>query len=481
MRTALLLAGLLACGGPVRAAALPAFGHVVIVIEENHEIGQVIGNSDMPYLNSLANSFGLGTQYFADTHPSIGNYFMMTAGAVISNDDNFVTPVPDDNIVRELLAAGKTWKAYAESLPSPGFTGSAPEPYAKWHVPFSYFTDVVNVPAQAAHLVPFSQFGVDLANNALPQYSFIIPNEDDDAHTGSLAAADGWLKANIAPLLASPAFHHDGLLILTFDEGSSNLHGGGNVAWIEVSPFSKSAFQTATLFQHESTLRLSAEGLGLGVFPGASAGAPNMAEFFNLAADAVAPTAPTSVSLAPATPLVLSASWAPATDNLYVSDYLLDVSTASDFSAFATGFHNLVIPNIVNTGAFAAAGVAPGTTYFARLRAQDIAGNLSGFSATATGATPSVPDSVQGARAFPNPLRTGQGQAAVTVANIPAGASVHVFTRTGEKLKDLSAGQDGRAFWDATNEAGRPVASGVYLILVAAGRDRKTISVAVIR
>src|SRR5438034_1468057 len=54
--------------------------HVVVVVEENHSYSQVIGNSAMPYLNGLASQYGLATQYFADVHPSIGNYLMLTTG-----------------------------------------------------------------------------------------------------------------------------------------------------------------------------------------------------------------------------------------------------------------------------------------------------------------------------------------------------------------------------------------------------------------
>src|SRR5438132_4872336 len=100
----------------------------------------------MPYLNELATQYGLATQYFANTHPSIGNYFMMTTGQIITNDDAFGGPVSDDNIVRELTAAGKTWKIYAESLPSPGYTGGDVFPYLKHHNPFAYFTDVIGNP-----------------------------------------------------------------------------------------------------------------------------------------------------------------------------------------------------------------------------------------------------------------------------------------------------------------------------------------------
>src|SRR5204862_340707 len=67
---------------------VPSFNHVFIVVEENTDYASVIGSSSMPYLNGLAQQYGLATQYYADTHPSIGNYFMMTVGKIITNDDN---------------------------------------------------------------------------------------------------------------------------------------------------------------------------------------------------------------------------------------------------------------------------------------------------------------------------------------------------------------------------------------------------------
>jgi hypothetical protein len=79
---------------------LPAFSHVFIVVEENHNYSSVIGSSSMPYLNSLANKYGLATQYYANTHPSIGNYFELTAGQIITNNDSFNGTVSADNVVR---------------------------------------------------------------------------------------------------------------------------------------------------------------------------------------------------------------------------------------------------------------------------------------------------------------------------------------------------------------------------------------------
>src|SRR5207302_655296 len=51
------------------------FRHVFEVTEENTDYASVVGSSSMPYLNGLAQQYGLATQYYANTHPSIGNYF----------------------------------------------------------------------------------------------------------------------------------------------------------------------------------------------------------------------------------------------------------------------------------------------------------------------------------------------------------------------------------------------------------------------
>src|SRR5262252_9161527 len=104
---------------PVPAAVQPA--HVALVVLENLSASQVLGNPAMPYFNSLATQHALAANYFGNTHPSIGNYFMLTTGTIVSNDDNFAGLVPGDNIVRALTGAGKTWKAYMESLPGPGY------------------------------------------------------------------------------------------------------------------------------------------------------------------------------------------------------------------------------------------------------------------------------------------------------------------------------------------------------------------------
>jgi len=263
------------------------FGHVFILVEENANYSDVIGSSAMPYLNGLTNQYGLATQFYADTHPSIGNYLMLTAGQVLTNDDSQTPqsfPVSVDNVVRELIASGNSWKQYAESIPSVGYLGDDSSccggQYYAHHVPLPYMTDA-QAASQLPKIVPFTQLSSDLSNNALPNYGFITPNGCDDAHDCGLNVADNWLKTNIDPLIKSPQFQKDGLLVIVFDESDTdNTNGGGRVATVIVSPFAKPGYQSTTIYQHESVLRLMLEGLGVKTLPGSAASAPKMWEFF---------------------------------------------------------------------------------------------------------------------------------------------------------------------------------------------------------
>jgi acid phosphatase len=278
------------------ASTVPHFTHVFIVVEENHSYGSVIGNPNMPYLNGLAKANGLATQYFADAHPSLPNYFELTAGEGTSITglqlDSYNGVVSQDNAVHTLTNAGKSWKTYQEGLPSVGYLGIDTGTYLQHHDPFVYFSDVQNSPSQANNVVPFTQFATDLSGGTLPDYSFIVPDVNNDAHncpTGmssctdaqELAAADQWLSSNMGPLVTSSAFQNS-LLIIVFDEGdlSDIQYVGGQVAAVIVSPLAKPGYQSTTHYEHASSLRLMLKGLGVTDLPGASATAADMGEFF---------------------------------------------------------------------------------------------------------------------------------------------------------------------------------------------------------
>ena len=301
---ALLLFALSACGGSSKVAGItnptppptpptpqmPTSHHVVMVMEENQSYSSVAGNAMVwPHLNSLMKQGAQPTNYYADAHNSIPNYFMLTTGQILTLDDSSTKIWNVDNIARRMLATNATFKVYAEGIKQ-GYLGGDTGLYVIRHNPFAMLSDVANNPQIANQVIqPFSQFLTDAANKTLPDFSFIVPDIDDDAHSASPQQADAWLQSNVVgPLTANPAFQTggDGLLIVDFDESLTTdiAHGGGHVAPALWGPIVKAGYTQAstTVYQHESMLRTVMEVLSLTNPPGAAAAAPDMSEFFVL-------------------------------------------------------------------------------------------------------------------------------------------------------------------------------------------------------
>ena len=119
--------------------AIPHYQHIVEIMMENTSYGTIIGNPNAPNINTLANTYGLATNYFGVTHPSEPNYLANIAGDYFGiQDDNqfYCTPelantdpncggttvdhtVSAQNLADQLTAAGMTWKGYFQSLPPP--------------------------------------------------------------------------------------------------------------------------------------------------------------------------------------------------------------------------------------------------------------------------------------------------------------------------------------------------------------------------
>ena len=184
MKNNLFWIGFLILGcAAVGSAGTPQSKHVVLVVEENHSYDSVITEGGMPYLKSLAEKHTILVNYYANHHPSIGNYFTMTTGQTISTDDGYKGVVHDDNIVTQLLAANKKWKMYGDSLPGAGYIGGNKRPYVKKHFPMAYFANVRDDEKQRMNLVPVEQFVQDLkSSEGLPEFSMVIPDLDHDAH-----------------------------------------------------------------------------------------------------------------------------------------------------------------------------------------------------------------------------------------------------------------------------------------------------------
>lgn len=201
--------------------ALPQPDHVVIVMEENHAYAQIIGSSSAPYINTLATQGALFTSSYGISHPSQPNYVALFSGSTQGlTDDSCPHTFSGPDLGSQLLAAHISFTGYSEDLPSAGATDcTAPwwnlwaPPYARKHAPWVDFSDV---PASSNQ--PFTSFPSNY--NSLPAVSFVIPNQQDDMHSGTIQAADTWLQSKLSGY-AQWAQTHNSLLIVTWDEDDS--------------------------------------------------------------------------------------------------------------------------------------------------------------------------------------------------------------------------------------------------------------------
>jgi len=273
------------------ASSVPRSNHVWMITEENHSYESVIGNSQMPYYNSLANKYALATQYYSNRHSSLPALMRLVAGQDVTTNNNTTSCFNVDNVVRHLLFHGMTWKSYQEDLPYAGFTGLSWANYLRRHNPLIDFTDVC-APSQKLNSVPFTRLAQDMSNNATPNYVYITPNTQHDAHDGTRAQADGWLSQQVPKILARPEFQSggDGLLFIVWDEGtlytdnrcsaSVSSGCGGRVATLVIGPKVKRNFKSQTLYYHQNLLRTVCDAFGFALCPGAGATAKPMTDFF---------------------------------------------------------------------------------------------------------------------------------------------------------------------------------------------------------
>jgi hypothetical protein len=284
---------------------IPPSSHVFLVVLENHSYSTVTNSSDptnyMPWLISQGNAYGYAANYITDNAGSLLDYIWLSSGCCESsarctlpsgyNDfgcsgGTCNSVITDNNIYREMINSGISWRLYAESLPYVGYVGIFNDPYNEYypydlhHNAPQWYSDVYNSTTQRDNMVPFTQFATDLAANQRPRYSLIIPNDLDDAHDGTAAQADAWLNTNLTPLLNSPFFQPcgDGLLIITWDEGDSSSNPQVYTAVIgpRVIPHTVST----TLYYHENTLRTIVDALGITPPPGWAAYVSGMTDFF---------------------------------------------------------------------------------------------------------------------------------------------------------------------------------------------------------
>jgi hypothetical protein len=256
----------------------PKPGHVFIIVLENEGYDVTFGaNSPATFLRTPAQQGALLPNYYGIGHYSLDNYIALVSGqapnpATQADCRSFVNfaatgttkhgqaigmgcvyPSSVSTIVNQVEAKRLTWKGYMEDMgndpnresatcghpvidqPDGTQKAVAGDQYASRHDPFVYFHSIIDQPTCAAHVVNFAALGSDLQDEqTTPNYAFITPNLCHDGHDGGggnrkcvdgqpggLISADQFLQDTVPKILGSPAYRHDGLLIITFDEADS--------------------------------------------------------------------------------------------------------------------------------------------------------------------------------------------------------------------------------------------------------------------
>ena len=197
---------------------------VLVFVEENKT--DQVALAGMPYLASLARTYGYTTDYRAIRHPSLPNYLAIAGGSTfgVTNDAGPSRhPLSGPSVFDQALAAGSTAKTYAEAMPSPcGQTATTR--YAVKHNPWAYFADATSRANCRRYDVPMGTTAAgalrsDVSAGRLPNVGMAIPDICHDGHNCSLATADSWLRSWLQVIFAGPDFQRGRLaVVVTFDE-----------------------------------------------------------------------------------------------------------------------------------------------------------------------------------------------------------------------------------------------------------------------
>jgi hypothetical protein len=232
---------------------------------ENQEFSDIVGRPGAPYLNHLIALYGLAMDYFGVTHPSEPNYFALFSGSTQGATDDGIYDLDGINLADQLEAKGRTWRVFAENVPTDCITGAlgingedGAGMYARKHNPAISFTGIRKVQARCANITDLTHFDPSAAD-----FSLIVPNMCHDMHDCSVAAGDSFLKGWVPRILESQAWHGDAVLFITWDEGTTNQGGGGHVPLLVISNKVIPGFQSSKAYNHYSLLRTIEDVWGL--------------------------------------------------------------------------------------------------------------------------------------------------------------------------------------------------------------------------
>lgn len=347
------------------SAQAPISQHVVLVVDENTSFATAFPTG-MPWMSNEGKTFGYANNFFSDVSGSLLDYLILASGSSETsfgcNGNDCTSAITDENIFHLLGESGITWKVYAENYLNAGGTVTTPDwnssgkqtHYYRRHNGATWYSYVLsNTLGAQGQVVDFEQFGIDLQNGTLPRFSIILPDGTYDRHDGTLSQADSFLQDTLTPMLSQSDFTTggSGLLIITFDNGDGDAQG--QVFTGLIGPNVKSAFVSNVAYKHENILRTMLDSLGIHTYPGLSATASDMTDFFRSNAGGVAIDSPANTSIQGTSVLVkaTASELGSSIDHMEVWDNgakLANVfaSTVNQAFTLSAGSHQMTVQDI---------------------------------------------------------------------------------------------------------------------------------------
>ena len=243
---------------------------------ENHPLNTsypngIIGNPNLPYINSLARNYSLANYYFAVASGSLPDYLALTNANITSVNSSCNTPSPScstnaSNIIDRVEGSGRTWKAYMEDY-SGGCSGTRTSSfYVAIHNPFIFYSDITNNSTRCARIVsanpghsgsPDSQLISDLSSTTTASnYMWLTPNNCDNMHGEcAITTGDSYLSKLIPAILNSTVFQSQrAAIFLVFDEPTYCPYHQCPVPAIWAGPAAKFAYSSNMPYTHYSLL-----------------------------------------------------------------------------------------------------------------------------------------------------------------------------------------------------------------------------------
>jgi hypothetical protein len=265
-------------GGSVRGAK---FDHLVVILMENHNIGDIYGTAT--YMTTLADQNVLLQSYTAVDHPSEPNYLAIASGQTFNppSGDDLYHVFKAKNVVDSLESVGLTWRAYSESAAGPCDTAN---PDVR-HIPFLFFSDVATATARCDRVIPTTpntdaEMIADLNSASPSSFIWLTPNDSNNMHTGTIARGDMYLKNLVPQILASKTFTTTrAALFIVYDEG--NLTFPNDLIYaLWAGPVVKKATKFKTAYSHYSFLATLEANWGFSPLTTNDAVASSMMEVF---------------------------------------------------------------------------------------------------------------------------------------------------------------------------------------------------------